>query len=221
VVCEGGFALDIGANIGWFTVLMANLVGETGEVIAIEPEPINYELLCDNLRLNNVVSRVKPLQLAISEKTGHDLLHLHSSNLGAHCLDFGGKQTLDGEVGFCTTTSVETIDLDSLFATQLKRSASRRINFVKIDCQGAEVAIMRGGKDTMARVENLLIEFDFSLLKNASFEPYEFFDLLKQHFSWFCSDLVEYSSEKLRPISELDVEQALAGSGSINYLFKK
>src|SRR5689334_2171068 len=64
LVHEGDRVIDAGANLGWFTVVLAKLVGTGGEVFAFEPEPRNYSLLCENVRMNAVEKQARLFQLA-------------------------------------------------------------------------------------------------------------------------------------------------------------
>src|ERR1700724_4253990 len=66
---EGDIAVDIGANIGVYTLNMAQRIGAMGKVYAFEPEPTNFELLTKNVRENNLTNVICP-ELALSNKAG-------------------------------------------------------------------------------------------------------------------------------------------------------
>ena len=72
---QGMIVVDIGAHIGYFTLLAARLVGETGRVFAFEPDPDNYSLLIKNVSVNGH-DNVIPVQKAVSNKTGQVRLFL-------------------------------------------------------------------------------------------------------------------------------------------------
>ena len=74
----------MGANIGYFTVLSAALVGKEGRVYAFEPEPANFALLQHNLELNGVQQRVTACEAALSDRRGRSRLYLSDDNLGDH-----------------------------------------------------------------------------------------------------------------------------------------
>jgi FkbM family methyltransferase len=90
LLCEllqpGQRFVDAGANIGYFTLLAAFLVGESGQVFAFEPEPRNMLLLTRSLEANRLSSRVVAEQAGLSERDGQALLHLHPANKGDHQL---------------------------------------------------------------------------------------------------------------------------------------
>lgn len=70
VLPAGGVALDIGANVGWHTLLMASLVGTSGRILAVEANPAMRQLLNDNLQLNRISHvEVVPCPMAESEGT--------------------------------------------------------------------------------------------------------------------------------------------------------
>lgn len=85
IVGRGMVCLDIGANVGYFTLIAAKLVGEKGKVFAFEPEPHNFDLLVKNIALNGY-DNVTPVQKAISNKNGKAKLFLNTFDGGGHTL---------------------------------------------------------------------------------------------------------------------------------------
>ena len=82
-VRPGMTIVDIGANIGYYTLLFSKLTGESGCVYAFEPEPKNFALLQQNLSRNNRTN-VVAFNLAASDLTGESFLYLSSENHGDH-----------------------------------------------------------------------------------------------------------------------------------------
>jgi len=80
---SGMHVLDIGTNVGYITIVAARIVGPRGSVIAFEPAPDNFTLLCANLRAAGVTN-VIPVQAAVSDFTGKTRLSLSDSNTGDH-----------------------------------------------------------------------------------------------------------------------------------------
>ncbi len=125
----GATLLDVGANIGWFTVIGSRLVGRRGEVIAYEPEPENLRLLRANIRANscrNVVLHAA----AAGASDGRALLWRSPDNAGDHRLELVSERIVSVEV------AVRRIDDDVAVRTG--------VTVVKIDTQGSEVAVLRG-----------------------------------------------------------------------------
>ena len=92
IIKKGYKVLDIGANIGTHTIILAELVGEEGEVIAIEPDPYNFELLLKNVELNKYEDRVKLIQAAGSNKEETISLYINEENRGDHRLYDTGEE---------------------------------------------------------------------------------------------------------------------------------
>ena len=126
----GAVFLDLGANIGYYTVLASRACGPAGSVIAFEPEPGNYELLERNIALNGL-SNVTAVQAAASDRSGTTQLFLSDDNQGDHRLyrNDGRERSVD----------VPMVALDEWFANR-----SPRLDVVKMDTQGFEAQIVRG-----------------------------------------------------------------------------
>ena len=128
-VKPGMVALDIGANIGYVTLFIANYVGPKGYVYAVEPSPRNFEILKKNIELNHLQSRVDTFQFAFSTKSGvRDLnisteSNLHSFKKTKHSVD---------------VVEVKTVTIDDFFDNK------QPPNFIKMDIEGAEVEVLSG-----------------------------------------------------------------------------
>lgn len=141
----GDFVIDIGANIGWHTVIAALAVGPSGRVIAFEPGAANASVLRKNV-LANQLCQVDVRQAAVSDHDGVGRLYLSPSNLGDHRLDApeSGRDTETVEV--CALASVLTAE-------------GRAPALIKIDAQGSESRIL--GAIDAARLNStaILVEF--------------------------------------------------------------
>ncbi|AKJ07189.1 methyltransferase, FkbM family domain protein [Archangium gephyra] len=132
---RGDHVLDIGANVGTHTLGFASLVGPGGRVVAFEPQPVIFELLRGNVHANGL-THVSCEQAALAEHAGSATLSVpdyhqrHNSGLAA--LQAGGK-----------TVEIQTRTLDDY--------GFERCALVKLDVEGWERAVLRGGKQTLAR----------------------------------------------------------------------
>jgi FkbM family methyltransferase len=80
LVRPGWTCADVGAHVGYFTLLLARLVGEEGSVLAFEAAPVNAQLLAQNVKLNNLESRVRVENLAVADVSGE--LELYPARAG-------------------------------------------------------------------------------------------------------------------------------------------
>lgn len=135
-VRAGMTVLDVGANIGYFTLLFARLVGADGRVFAFEPEPHNFDLLQRNIRRNGYAN-VTAVAKALSRASGTQQLYMSQDNLGDHRLAHGdtGRPSID----------VPVVTLDDFFADH-----GTRVDFIKLDIQGAEPGALQGARRLIA-----------------------------------------------------------------------
>ena len=132
----GDVAMDVGANVGLFTVLLAGAVGSQGLVIACEPGSRNFEHLGENLKLNGL-SNVRLFRRALGNTSGQAKLYA-STVIGNSSLSGGSKESSAYE-------EVELIEGDRLIAAE-KLPVPRA---VKIDVEGFEYAVIQGLQATL------------------------------------------------------------------------
>lgn len=132
----GDFVVDVGANLGWFTLLMAEAVEPGGEVWAVEPMPPILPALRRNLALNESLD-VRPFEVALGDRTGVAEIHVFSGLPHGHA----STSTLDRSDYTAHEVALTTLDvlLDGRVPT-----------FVKLDVEGSELAVLRGAAKTCA-----------------------------------------------------------------------
>jgi len=164
--------IDVGANIGYFSCLMSKLAGPSGKVLAIEPEPKNLSLLEQNLKINRL-ENVTIHQCALGAGEGSAKLGLYkSSNRGRHSI-------VDTEAKTSIEVRVRTLD-------ELAKSAANGDTvwaLVKIDVEGYEGFVVQGAKETLPRIETLVMEFSPKLLKKAGVDPATVLEMLCGEFN--------------------------------------
>lgn len=151
VVKKGDIVVDLGANIGYFSLLAARLVGSEGKVYAFEPEPRNYSLLLKNMELNGY-DNIVPVPKAVSNVSGTIRFFLHSKDTGAHTI----YQPLHGEREFKESIEVQAVALDEFF-----KDKECPINVIKMDIEGAETAALLGMDRIISENENLKMFIEF------------------------------------------------------------
>lgn len=139
----GHVAIDIGANIGMHSVIMANRVGPSGRVIAFEPDPHPYGRLLANLRLNGF-DFVETHQAALSARSERRLMYGHDEAIG----NFANASFYAANVGKDTPTmEVEVLSLDDFLAND----PPPRLDAIKLLAQGEEWNILQGGRATIQK----------------------------------------------------------------------
>lgn len=132
----GAVFVDVGANIGYFTILAASLVGERGRAYAFEPDPANISLLTKSARHNALQSRIHSVQAGLStaDKTGN--LYLSEDNLGDHQIYAGVEDR--------PTVEISLLNGAEYLRRQLQRDGLAQIDLIKVDTQGSEYQVMAG-----------------------------------------------------------------------------
>lgn len=166
----GFCVIDCGALCGDHTKLYSDCVGDNGGlVIAIEPCKIAYECLVHNASLFKYRNTLV-FQVALGENSTDIIQHEVNENLGASVCKIV-KEPVVGETYLRSTT----IDI-------ITEEAQRPINFIKIDCEGWETAILLGASKTIAKFKpGLLIEVNDGALKNQGSDADEIFEILEYH----------------------------------------
>lgn len=150
---EGATIVDIGANVGVYTLESSLVVGPNGRVLAIEAAPSNAQELRRNIELNGM-RNVSLLETAVGDSTGFATLALSAgANLGMFTLG-----AVSGETG----CRVEVRRLDDL----LEEIGVDRVDLIKMDIEGSEYRALRGAEKTLARHKpTLLIELNEEALR--------------------------------------------------------
>jgi FkbM family methyltransferase len=170
IISPGDVVLDIGANIGYYTVIFAKLVGQNGKVFAFEPEPTNFSLLQKNVSINGC-SNVTVEQKAVSNRNERKKLYLNKENAGMHTIYKSQYADLD-------PVEIETISLDTYF-----NNYTGKIDFIKMDIEGSEYTALEGMKTILQRQNSikLLVAFFPSAIREYGYEPEQYFDLLSSY----------------------------------------
>ena len=135
--------LEAGANIGYYAILEASLIGN-GHIYAFEPDPRNLELLRKNVEINNFSNKISIYSAAISDKNGTKKFNLYKeTNLNSFV-----ERKDKGDV-----INVKCLKLDDF-------SEIDKINFIRTDIEGAECLLINGAMNFLTNSNNirLLIE---------------------------------------------------------------
>lgn len=196
--------VDVGANVGLLTVLLAAQVGPSGHVYAFEPERKNFELLRRNVELNSLAN-VTLIRKAVSDHAGWRALYesktnneLHRLHPSAHC---------------SATMPVECTSLDESLSSE-----HRPIALIKVDVEGHEHHVLSGMRRLTARDPHvkLFIEFNTHSLHEAGIAPAAFLQLITE----LGFHLMDAHSSTLTPCStELLLERYPTASDKVTNLW--
>ena len=128
---EGDIFIDIGANIGYYSVIGANLVGSQGSVVAIEASPSIFGMLQETIQLNKL-SNVRSINCAVSEKEGSVTLYKAPNEITS-------RSTISPERGYAAECEVPGTPLMRIVCPD----ELRRARLIKIDIEGAELPVLR------------------------------------------------------------------------------
>lgn len=166
----GGLAVDAGAHVGFFTLLMAQRVGSGGRVHAFEPAPKNFELLERNVdwnRLENVTLH----QRAVWSRSETLRLNIQPSRTGGHSI---GARSGEG-------VEIEAVSLDDVFG-----KAGASVDLIKLDVEGAEIEALEGmaGVIDASPDLTLILEWYPHLMRRGGVDPDRLMELLTGRYGF-------------------------------------
>lgn len=166
LVKKGDVVFDIGANIGYYSVLLAKLVGPMGRVFSFEPTNYFCQVLKINIEANNS-NNVEILNLGLSDKEQDIEIHID-----------GPSATLHDSVTAPNTNSeiIKLVSLDDF----IKQLGLERLDFIKIDIDGHEPFFFLGAGKTLENFDPIiLMEISHLHYLRAGFTAWDFYDFLK------------------------------------------
>jgi FkbM family methyltransferase len=167
-IAPGDVVVDVGAHIGYYTLLAARAVGPQGSVIAFEPERENFRHLSRNLAENGYTN-VTCVNGAVSDRSGRQALFISSDNTGDHRIYTGDEKR--------AKYSVDVVSLDDFFADR-----SKSVNVIKMDVQGAEPKVLEGMKALLRANDDVVLftELGPRALQDANTSARELVDSLEE-----------------------------------------
>jgi FkbM family methyltransferase len=173
VLPPAGVAIDIGANVGWHTLLMARLSGTHGRVLAVEPNPSVRAQLARNIRLNRLDHvDVIPYVVAETEKS-----------LAFCGPDANDPSSGDGYVASADEARTDLLSLDARPLDAITGEARlERLDLIKIDVEGYEWPVLQGGEHTIAKWRPYIVfEFDRAYAGRGGGTPELIADFFDRH----------------------------------------
>jgi FkbM family methyltransferase len=199
--------LDIGANVGFYSLLMAQAAGkDSARVLAFEPNPETFALLCRH-RDENRVTCCEPHQVALGDRVEQRTLFARR-DLGKFSLIETSRHSREGAI------QVEVTTLDAFAAS----TSLPRIDLIKIDVEGHEPAVLLGAKETIARdLPCLCFELTPPSLSGQPVQPDDVFRWLTAlPYRFFVIALPEAPTPRLTPLDLMAELQRGSGRRQLN-----
>ncbi|GAB4040187.1 FkbM family methyltransferase [Spirosoma jeollabukense] len=151
----GSFSIDVGANIGDTTVPMALAVGKDGLTLGFEPNPVTYEILEANARLNKAKTNIVPLRYAITEEEGEFFYSSSEASFGNGGVSATASEA-DQHGKFKLAEKVKGINLSTYLIDNYKEFLPR-LSLIKVDVEGHD-------KDVLRSISSLIDEYKPTLI---------------------------------------------------------
>lgn len=177
ILNEGDVFIDIGANIGLFSLIASRIVGDNGLVISFEPSPTTFIRFIENVKLNDL-KNIDARNIGLSDKS--DKLTFYISENGYDAWDsFAPSQ--DNKLEKEIKVQVSTLDFE------LKEINKSLVKLVKIDVEGWEKFVLYGGKDFFINYNPIvMVEFTEENTFNAGYPVHEIFDIMQDFgYVWY------------------------------------
>jgi FkbM family methyltransferase len=185
LVRRGDIVLDVGANIGYYSVLLSRLVGDQGKVISFEPTDHYGKVLEMNIRANSL-ENVEIIKVGLSNKQQELDIQIGQSSATLH---------VPGNQKLMSSEKVKLITLDDF----LEEHPLPKIDFIKIDVDGHEPLFFEGAWKTLEKFEpTVLLEVNHLNYLSAGYMAWDFYDLLKDkgYHIYYEDGLVEILSRE-------------------------
>lgn len=170
VVTPGDHVVDVGANFGWHTNLLASLVGPSGRVYAFDPVPLHCGQTTEATNRNGMQDRVQIHQVALGEREGEGTIHVFGGLTQGHASlsDFGRG---DSKGMPCKVTTLDSV-----------LPADQPVKLIKCDVEGAERAVFAGAQLRLARASRpwIVVESNYKTAEYFGYAPQELFHDLQR-----------------------------------------
>ena len=204
----GQRVLEVGSNLGWYTLLIAHHIGPSGRLISFEANADLAKFTFDSICINGFTERVQLHSLAVSDKTGETTFYVRGRHLGNSSLGKASQEHLDELYDSLQSIVTPTVALDTFL-----QGNDRKIDLMKIDVEGAEPLVFKGMEQILRENENITIIMEYSPLQmqGIGLDPAEAMSMLFQlGFNAYqienpSAELIPANAETLRQIVHCDL----------------
>jgi FkbM family methyltransferase len=145
LVKAGHTCIDVGANIGFFSMLMFRLVGPAGRVFAFEPAVLHFDRLRNHVKLNEAVN-VEPYRLALSDRPCHGIIHVTEATASIRPMTWGMEKAIASD-------AFEAVTLDDF----CREHGVDHVDFIKVDTDGHEAQFLAGAESTLRQARPAML----------------------------------------------------------------
>jgi len=193
-IIKGSIVIDIGAHVGYYTLIAAREVGPKGKVYAFEPEPRNFDILCKNIEINGFRGTVFAYQKALLDRQDEVSLTIYEEYAGSSSI-FVNNSIFVSKPDRKKQISVQTTTLDAFLGDNLK------VDLIKMDAEGSEPFIFEGMKNVIKNSPTLkiIMEFAPTHIEAAGKNPSDFLQSLKN--MGFTMKLIDRNSGQLSKVN--------------------
>lgn len=177
---SGNIFIDCGANVGYFSILASSIVGETGEIVSIEANPVTFALLEANLKANNIGI---PIHCALTSESGEVELFMPT--------DGGDVYSSLRKGGLVSGESIQSFKvLGRTLDNVVEELSLPKVDVVKIDIEGAELDVLKSANNLLSKFRPIVItEYGTNTWPKFGATPEDLRDLAKTHsYSLFLFD---------------------------------
>lgn len=200
---KGNTIIDVGANIGYYTVLLADKVGKSGKVYAFEPDKVNFEILKKNIEVNNL-KNVIVVNAGVGSKNETKTLYKSEENLGDHKLyethpPCGHPPLKKGGQNYSIKEFTKIVKLDDFI--------KEPIDLIKIDTQGWEPEVIEGAKKIISKNKPIMfLEYSPASYQIAKLDGQKMIKSLRKIYKniwWIDEWLYIYKNLKQKEIDKI------------------
>lgn len=167
IIKPGDVVLDLGANIGYYALLESAIVGPDGKIFAVEPSPLNYRVLKENINLNGCTN-IETFSIAMGDYNGKARMFVSNRSNWSRLVEKNLEDQID------ETVMVDISTVDEFLKGRLRPS------LIRMDVEGYEINILRGMKQTLKNDRlSIFVEFHPTLMSEQ--ECTESFDILEEN----------------------------------------
>ncbi len=199
VVKKGDVCLDVGANFGWYSTLLHDLVGNSGEIHAFEPVPPIFDELEQNYTLKHSPVNLKIVNCALGDSPGDVELYVFPDLPNGHASI--SKQGNDKFIPY----KAKIITLNSY----LKNNKLKDVNFVKVDIEGAEKMFLLGATNLFKQKipPIFVIEMALGTLKSFDLKPKDLINFIREQFEYnfFVINEINFSLKQIENFEENEI----------------